>query len=473
MKNNLFAIALIILSTLNIYSQDFDGYWTGNFEKLNNLQIGFNITKEINEKGETIYLSKIDVPEQGVMNFGLDTIKVKGDSITINSKIISFTYKGKLHKANDSKLDSITGIYTQLTNKLPLTLKRDKPLEINRPQTPTPPYPYITKELKIVNKKDNIKLAGTLTLPDTIRKFPTIILIAGSGPNNRDEEIFGHKPFLVIADYFTKNGFAVFRFDKRGVEESEGDYSTATIYDFANDVNEIVNYLSNHKNIKKDAIGLIGHSEGGIIAPLVSSKNNNVSYIVLLAGMAIDGVSCLNSQYETLLKMQYGDTKNTKKLIKNFKKTNKIIANWNYNYKDTLKLTKELNKRWDLLKNTMPTNTSKEDYLNLEIKNNTNPWIISFLKINPKKYLNQTKCPVLALNGEKDYQVVAKDNLRSIEKELKKGGNKNYTIKSYPKLNHLFQESYTGLAFEYSKIEQTIAPYVLEDMFNWCKKIME
>ena len=301
--------------------------------------------------------------------------------------------------------------------------------------------------------------------------LPALSLRSGSGPQNRDEELLGHKPFLVLADYLTKNGIAVLRFDDRGTAESTGNFKTATSLDFARDVEFAIKYLQTRKEINKNQIGLIGHSEGGIIAPMVAAESNDINFIVLLAGTGIRGDQLLLLQQELIGKVSgISDTE-----LQKAKAINKGAFDIILKSNNVESLKSELT---NYIKQTLidnpesekPSGMSEEDYIELQVSQITSPWMIYFIKYNPAPILEKVKCPVLAINGEKDLQVSPKVNLKAIENALEKGGNKNITTKELSGLNHLFQECETGLPGEYATIEQTFSPIALAEILNWILK---
>ncbi len=311
-------------------------------------------------------------------------------------------------------------------------------------------------------------LAGTLTLPEKDGNFPAVILISGSGPQNRDEELMGHKPFLVLADHLTKKGIAVLRFDDRGTAESTGDFKTATSLDFAGDVESALKYLQTRKEINKNQIGLIGHSEGGIIAPMVAAESNDISFIVLLAGTGIRGDQLLLLQQELIGKASgASDTDLQKAKVINKGAFDIILKSNNIESLET-ELTNYIKQALiDNPESEKPAGMSDDDYVKLQVNQLTSPWMIYFIKYDPAPILEKVNCPVLAINGEKDLQVPAKVNLEAIENALEEGGNKNVTTKVLPNLNHLFQECETGSPGEYATIEQTFSPIALAEISNW------
>lgn len=337
-----------------------------------------------------------------------------------------------------------------------------------RPQEPKKPFNYIVEEVSFVNNKANgIKLAGTLTIPKNNKKPPVAILISGSGPQDRDETLFRHKPFLVLADFLTNNGIAVLRYDDRGTAKSEGDFENATSFDFATDVEAAINYIKSRKEFEKSKIGLIGHSEGGLIAPIVTSRNNDVSFNVLLAGTGVLGREVLESQAWAMAKKS-GATQTVLEFNKSL--TNKlydvIITENDFSKveakaKDSLTAFKE-----ELVNNESPFSVYVTDALINQVSGmGKSKWMCTFIKTNPQDYLKKVTCPVLALNGSKDLQVLPELNLGGIESALKE--NPDVTIKELEGLNHLFQTAETGLVSEYKTIEETFSLTALAIIKDW------
>jgi len=451
---------LTVLTTLSMYGQDITGQWNGSLTvQGTQLRLVFNISKS--DKG---YTSTMDSPDQGAKGIPVTSTTFENSTLKLEVTNAGITYTGEL------KDNSIIGTFKQGGQSFPMNLSREKieKKAIIRPQEPIKPYPYYSEEITFENTKDKITLAGTLTLPKKEGNFPVVILITGSGPQNRDEELLGHKPFLVLSDHLTKNGIAVLRYDDRGTAESKGDFKTATSLDFASDVESAIKYLKTRKEINKKKIGLIGHSEGGIIAPMVVAKSKDISFIVLLAGTGIPGDQLLLLQKELIEKASgVSDEKLQKGLAFNKGAFDIVTKSTN---SETLKtdLTAYIKQ---ILKDTpeseRPAGMSEDDFVKLQVDQLTSPWMQYFIKYNPAIILEKVKCPVLALNGEKDLQVPSKVNLEAIKKGLEKGGNKKVTIKELPNLNHLFQECKTGSPEEYAKIEQTFSPTALTEITNW------
>lgn len=465
----IFSILLIVLlSSITIVAQDITGQWNGVLKvQGTQLRVVFNVTADNGELKSTM-----DSPDQGAK--GIPTTATTFENSTLKITIINagIEYTGTLGDDN-----IIVGTFKQAGQSFPMNLTRGaiekEAIEkevIARPQEPKKPYPYYSEDITFENKEAKITLAGTLTLPKENGLFPVVILISGSGPQNRDEELLGHKPFLVLSDFLTRNGIAVLRYDDRGTAQSEGDFKAATSADFATDVESAIEYLKTRKEIDKKQIGLIGHSEGGIIAPMVANKSKDVAFIVLLAGTGLPGDQILLSQQRLIGKasgvrdelLQENELIN-KKAFDVVKKSNSLEQ-----LEDDL--TNLLNKF--LVDNPItdiPQGMSSDDFVKLQITQVVNPWMQYFIKYDPSLALEKVKCPVLALGGEKDLQVPSKENLEAIKIALAKGGNKKVTIKELPNLNHLFQESITGTPNEYATIEQTFSPIALNEILKWIK----
>lgn len=460
-KKILFLIC--IFASITVFSQDITGKWIGSIEiQGQKLKIGFDI-----QKSGTGYIAKMDSPDQGA--FGLPTTSTTfvDNQVEITATGLGIEYKGIWGG------DSINGIFKQGGLSLPLVLKRGKNAEQIRPQIPIAPFPYHTEDVTIPYEKEEIELSGTLTLPDTNTIVPAVILIAGSGPNDRDETIFGHKPFLVMADYLTRNGIAVLRYDKRGTGKSTGNYQLATTYDFADDVKLAIEYLKKRKEIDKTKIGLIGHSEGGIIAPMVAADNKDVAFIVLMAGMGTKGIELLLDQNLKSMQSQNVEPETINKLMPVVEDVLNTAKDWEPTEEKRVILRDKIVSLWESLPLVMQLQVNKDNFTRSTYNSMVTPWFRKFASLEPTEYIKNVKCPVLAINGEKDSQVPADKNLKIIEDALTKGGNKRFVIKKYPNLNHLFQESNTGLVDEYVKIEQTISPLVMNDITEWIKKTIK
>ncbi|MDI9625069.1 MAG: alpha/beta fold hydrolase [Bacteroidota bacterium] len=465
MNKAVFYIFLFLL-TGNLYSQEIIGSWTGSLKiQETSLRLVFNVSMK-----DSVLISTFDSPDQGA--FGLPTTRTtyseSDKKLEIIASGLGIFYRGILEN------DSIVGTFNQGGIPFPLTLRKTIKEVVHKPQTPIEPLPYISEEVTISdNSQNKVSLSGTLTLPDSTGIFPAIILIAGSGPNDRDETIFGHKPFYVISDYLTRNGFAVLRYDKRGVGKSTGDYSKATISDFVTDASNALEYLKSRKEIDSSKIGMLGHSEGGIIAPMVASKSSDVKFMVLLAAPGTKGIEIVLDQNENSLKHQGIEPETINRLQLTNREIFESLLVWSGSENDRTALRDRLSYLWEQLPILIKLKLEKEPYLRAQFNAMITPGYRSFLATDPKDYLSLVSCPVLAINGENDVQVPALKNLEAIKHHIQKGGNYKVETKSYPLLNHLFQESITGQPDEYGKIDQTISPQVLSDITNWVKNQTE
>lgn len=410
----------------------------------------------------------LDSLDQGAKGLALDDLSFKEKQLRFELKVGKAAFEGKLKEGGAE----IIGEWKQAGQSFPLTFKRtDKAPETARPQEPKKPYPYEAEEVAYENKQAGVKMAGTLTLPKGAGPFPAVLLITGSGAQDRDETLMGHKPFLVLADYLTRKGIAVLRVDDRGVGGSTGSLEKATSEDLAGDVLAGVDYLKGRKEINPKQIGLIGHSEGGLIAPMVAARSKDVAFIVMWAGTGLPGEEVMYQQGAAVLKATGADEK---QLARQRAMQERFFAAVKQE-KDEAALEKKLRAIVDeelgkLSEEDKKKAEAQKPRLEAQLRLLRSPWMRFFLSYDPAPTLAKVRCPVLALVGEKDVQVVPRENLEAIEKALKAGGNKDYTVKELPGLNHLFQTAKTGAVAEYAKIEETIAPSALELIAEWIGK---
>lgn len=454
MKDIGLAVLSILFSTL-VYSQDISGDWYGKLE-VSGMEIPliFHLEKE-----GTTYQSTMDSPKQGAFGLKVSETTYENSNLKMFIPIAGITYEGSYHEGQEV----FEGVFKQGGMNLPLVLSRDETIleskPPSRPQEPVAPFPYLSEEVQFSNHTENISLSGTLTLPKKSSDIPVVILISGSGPQDRNSEVFNHKPFLVLADHFTRNGIGVLRFDERGVGESEGNFNTATSKDFASDVLSAVRYLKNRSDIDPSSIGLIGHSEGGIIAPMVAETSPDVDFIVLLAAPGIRGDQNLLLQKKRLEEMSGRDEEGIRQDQLIFKGAYELIEN------------AEISTTGAELKHYFETTTLAdrltEGQLTALVQQLTEPWMIFHLKHNPAKVLEDLRIPVLALFGENDLQVPPTENSEAVEESLARAGNESVKIMILDNLNHLFQESQTGLPDEYEQIEQTFSPVAMQVITDW------
>ena len=456
-------LLLLLLLSSNAFAVDVTGDWHGQLDIQGmKLRISFHLSKEGDK-----YTSTMDSPDQEAMGLATSTTFFDGETLKISMENIGAEFNGEL------KDNVIDGTFNQAGMKMPLLLSKKEVAEVKqkpRPQDPVKPYPYTSENVHFTNiKADNIKLAGTLTLPKNVENPPVVVLISGSGPQNRNEEIkaFNHRPFLVWSDYLTRHGIAVLRFDDRGVGESEGTQKDATSADFATDTQAAFDYLKTRGDvIDTKKIGLMGHSEGGLIAPMVASTNKDVAFIIMLAGPGVDGAEVLLSQSKRAAELAGENNKNielNQKLSKHVFQMVKKEADLSQLSTDIIKyLTQEKQKYPKILGKDL-----SEQQIKQQAQTVSSPWMTYFIRTNPTEFLEKVTCPVLAINGGLDFQVIVDLNLPPIEKALIKAGNKDVTVKEFKGLNHLFQTADTGALNEYSKIEETVSPIVLKTVSDW------
>ena len=442
------------------FSQEITGNWNGSLTIMGSeLIISFNLTESDNS-----FAGTMSVPQQNAIGIPLSKVTFENETLTILLDAAGLSYVGKRNATG------FEGTFSQSGQTFAMNLTREgKELpKINRPQEPKEPFPYNIEEVTFENPTAKITLAGTLTLPKSNKPVPVVVLISGSGPQDRNSELLNHKPFWIIADYLTRNGIGVLRVDDRGVGKSTGERANATTMDFASDVEAAVSFLKTKSEVNSKKVGLIGHSEGGMIAPIVASKDKSIAFIVLLAGPGVPCDQLLIEQAYLIGKS--GGLNETE--LEQAKKLNQSI----YSLAKSDKTTEEVKKEIEvLLEKSLFDNpdtnylseTQKKQMISQQSEQITSPWFRFFMKFNPDDYLRKVKCPVLVLNGDKDLQVPAKMNTDGIQKSLTKAGNKRVTTIIFPNINHLFQDCITGSIQEYGTIEQTISPKVLEEMSNW------
>lgn len=418
---------------------------------------------------------------RGALSANFDTLEHSGtpiDEITFDGRVLKFeikrafaTFEGLLN--NES---TISGQFVQAGQSYSLAFERGiKSVEVlNRPQEPKPPFPYTEEHVIFDNLEAGITLSGTLTLPFSKKPSPVVLLISGSGPLDRDEALcpyrqlrhtnIGHKPFLVLADYLTRQGIAVLRWDKRGCGKSTGNYDKATTQDFASDVFAGVAYLKSRKEVNPNQIGLIGHSEGGIIAPMVAAGSKDVALIVLMAAPAVNGEEIIYEQ-SRLAQQANGESEETIAQDKNFLKQLITILKIEPDPQIAAGQLREIAKNHITLQETQGK-VNLAMMIAMRASANTEWWRY-YILFDPSTALKQVKIPVLALYGELDRQVSPTQHLPTISKALGEGGNKDFTIVELPRLNHFFQTCQDGSFGEYAKIEETIAPSVLNLIAEW------
>ena len=434
-------------------ASDIDGTWMGTLATgAVKLRLVFHIVNT--EDGLT---ATMDSPDQNMKGMPASSVARKESFLKIEIKAINGAFEGTISK----DLSAVDGTWSQVGASLPLVLKRVKDqaeLERRRPQNPMKPYPYREEEVSYQNKEQGVTLAATLTIPQGKGPFPAVLLIVGSGRHDRDESLMGHKPFLVLSDYLTRQGIAVLRADKRGSGQSTGTYETATTADFATDAFAGFAYLRMRPEVNAGKTGLIGHSEGGVIAPMVAAREPAVAFVVMMGGSGVPGDEVLVEQG---LLIQEADGKSHEEAEKNAAKERKILELVREE-RDQAALERKLREE---LAGEVP-----EAQVEPQIQQITSPWFRFFLSYDPATALRRVKCPVLAISGEKDLQVPPKQNFPAIRQALKQAGNTHFEMVELPGLNHLFQTARTGAPSEYASTEETMSPVALQKIAAWVLK---
>lgn len=424
---------------------------------------------KIKEDPEGHYTGVFDSPDRRKIGLPLSDITLKDNQLRFECKPRNIVFEGTY----DPEKNEIKGTWKQ-QGTMPVTFSRTP--VIRRPQEPLKPFPYLEEEVAYENKKGKAHLAGTLTLPRTGGPFPAVLLITGSGQQDRDETILSHKPFLVIADYLTRKGIAVLRVDDRETGDSTGEVDTATTADFAEDALASVEFLKSRTEIDPRRIGLIGHSEGATIATMLAARSRDVAFIVMLAGIGVSGDEMLILQIQAKNRIMGASKSQLESLRAVYEKVIAILKQENAPAAAQKKIQQLLDDENAKLPKLLQVLNGEKLKAQAEAEAKTlaatvtSPWWRYVLSVDPKPILMRVQCPVLALNGDKDFQVPAKEHLSGIEQALKAGGNKDYTIKELPNLNHLFQTCKTGAGSEYAKIEETFAPSALEFVGDWIVK---
>ncbi len=458
---------LLAISSLQAFGQNANDQLAGSWQGVLNtgsmeIRLVFNIV--VAEDGSLN--ATLDSPDQGAMAIPLGEVSNRGDSLRIEAPIIGGFYLGKFESES-----SCEGEWHQSGISLKLDLeKKENVIVLNRPQEPQAPFPYLEKEVSFTNVEQGFSLGGTLTLPEGEGPFPVAILVSGSGSQNRDEEIFGHKPFKLLADQLTRKGIAVLRYDDRGVGSSGGSAAESTTGDFAGDARSAFDYLLNNNKIDHSKIGIIGHSEGGMIAFMLASSHEDIAFIISLAGPGIDGKTILLEQSDYINRMSGVDSA--------ILEDNRIVMSAVYD----IMIANESYQVWEeqvidftskFYVDQAAGNYSEEDIEQIKrnllgsIPASAYAWMRYFVMFDPTPLFESIKCPVLALNGEKDCQVLAEKNIQSIKNGLLTAGNSNTLTMILPGLNHLFQNCETGLLDEYGILEETFDPKTLDMMSEW------
>lgn len=466
----LLLLALLILPALAGFAQQpgasgspIAGHWLGTLNVGVPMRLAFSIIETDGKLAGT--MASVD---QSTAKIPLSAATLKEGAARLEIAAIAGLFEGKL-SADGSEL---AGTWSQGGGKFPLVLKRqEKEFTQKRPQVPKKPFPYREEEVVIPGGAKDVRLAGTFTVPPGAGPFPAVVLITGSGPQDRDESLMGHRPFLVLADHLARQGIAVLRCDDRGVAKSSGDHMKATTADFADDARAQIAWLRQRKEVDPKRTGIIGHSEGGIVAPMVAAKDSEIAFIVLLAGVGVPMKDLLMRQMEDMARLEGGDER---KVARSIRQGREVLQMLTENLDDAA-VEKRLREMLEEARREMtPEELAKaapvETTVAMGMGRIRSPWQRWAIAYDPAPALRAVKCPVLAINGEKDCQVAAKENIEGIARALAAGGNKNVNTEIFPKLNHLFQTCQTGALKEYGEIEETMSPAVLTMVADWILK---
>lgn len=417
------------------------------------LRLALHITKD--EAGK--WKGAVDSLDQGARGIPVQ-LTIENKTVRFGSPI-GMSYEGTLSDTG------IAGTFSQNGMKLPLNFKKvDKIEEAKRPQTPKRPFPYTEEEVVVESGK--IKLGGTLSLPKGEGPFPAVIFLTGSGAQDRDETVFEHKPFLLISDHLARQGLATLRLDDRGVGKSAGILAYSTIDDLASDAVAAFGFLKTRKEINAKRIGFLGHSEGGITGPLAAVRlGAEAAFVIMLAGTGVPGDEILYEQGLAVLKAANA-TPETLASQSRFHKTFLPLVK---SERENGELARKIREAWEKLKAEDSAAAAADKRIAPQLQALLLPSMQSLIRHDPRPVLSQLTCPVLALNGTLDLQVIAEQNLPAIGQALAKARHADYTIVSLPRLNHLFQTAKTGTVGEYGQLEETIAPQVLELIASWLK----
>lgn len=463
MFKHLITLWLLMAGIGTATAQDITGTWYGTFStpqgQRQRLQLEF-------EKEDGIWTGMMMSPDITPEPIEMDTVYLKGDTLKFSISRINFRYTGVW----GIRYNGYMGYFEQVGNRAALNIShkeiKEEDVKTARPQDPVPNQVYDIEEVKFVNKVDKVLLAGTLTRPAIKDVHPVIILISGAGQQNRDNEILGHKPFAILSDYLVKHGIATLRWDDRGTGESTGSYDSSTIYNFAEDVRAAVGMLRQRKDIDSNAIGLLGFSEGGVVAQIVAAADPKIAFLVEMASPGIDGRKLYNSRL-VYTAAAYGENDN---YINAYVSSYQRYLNVLEMEGDPVARQKRAYAELALIYNHFgdSTNTAGQQYfIEQAYAADIRGEALSLLQYDPEEYLGKIKCPVLAINGEKDLLTDATPNLKGIEKGLIKGGNQLVTLRTFAGLNHLFQRCRTCTVEEYGALDETINPSVMEFITRW------
>lgn len=441
------------------------GAWEGKLAAAGNLRLILHLSPA---EGDSL-IASMDSPDQGATGIAATKAYRQGDSVFVFWAPMKASFTGAVRDT------ALTGTWQQGGARLPLTLHTtEKPTELLRPQTPQPPFPYKSEELTFQNPAKSITYGATLTIPEGKGPFPAVLLLTGSGPQNRDEEIFGHKPFAVLADFLTRRGFVVLRADDRGVGQTTGNAQDATQKDLLADATAAFEFLKARPEVNKQKLGILGHSQGGMTAQIMGAERKDVAFLMLMAAPGINGVEMMSLQNEQVLRAMGRKDEDARQYAALYRRMAQALLN-SKGRKEARQQLEVIVTEWRKGKDqkTIMATTGMHDsstqvaFVSAFAAIAADQGMLDLYRYDPAPYLKKIKAKVLALNGSKDIQVVSKPNLAGMESALSRGVSKGYEVKELSGLNHLFQKCSACTVQEYGQLEETLNPALLEAIGYW------
>lgn len=464
---NILTLSACMLATLCCHAYSPAGTWMGKLNIGKEIRVVFNITEQNGTLSATM-----DSPDQGVKGIGCSQVYVSGDSLYILMESFKSQYTGRF--LSDS---SISGVMQQGTKNMNLDIRKVEKIEGPvRKQTPVPPFPYRSEDVIYHNKDKSMQYGATITLPHGPGPFPAIVMSTGSGQQNRDEEIEGHKPFAVIADYLTRRGYIVLRIDDRGIGQTTGSPETSTTADHTRDALSGLEYLKGRKETNRKKMGIIGHSEGGLVAEMAAAQSKDIAFIVSLAGPGINIISLMEEQNGKVLREAGLAQEAVDAYLPLYNQVSMIVAHAATRDEARKEIDMAI-KAWKEkahpnvafafgLRDEASVGKMTDEFTGLY----DNPWWRFFIAQEPQQFIEKLQCKVLALNGEKDIQVIPASNLNGFREALARSKSPAYEVKELPGLNHLFQKCKTCKISEYGTLEESFSPDALTVIGDWLDK---
>ncbi len=441
------------------------------------VQLGMNpveLTIDFAQAKDGKWTAKLGVPRQKVWNIPLKDVEFSDEQVKFTLHKPEMPQANEVYEAKREPKggDKATGTMTMKGGKVPFDMTRMAAGEkfasaLERPQTPKAPFPYPTRELTTTNPKDGIKRAGVLSIPKGTGKFPVVIIESGSGAHDRHGTFAQHKPYLVIGDYLTRKGIATYRTDDRGVGKSTGVDRDASYEDLAGDMLAMIADLKKQPEIDGTKIGIMGHSQGGTIAPLAAAQSGDVAFVIMLAGMGVNGQQVMYDQKRLILQSAGVEGDQLAKINALQKKMLELIATDAPKDQLLQHIEKSIAAEMNEEQQKQLTAENKKQLIDQAYATITAQFMKSLIKNDPQTYLTKVKVPVLAIFGDKDLQVEPISNEQGVKKHLATAGNTDVTTWIVPQMSHNLQKTETGKLEEYGRNPQTVRPDVLEKIASW------